>query len=145
MSRTALPGLLLALAAGSLSAQAGSARAELLRLEDGWASALVRRDSAYFRRTLAPGFVYSENDRTYTREEVLRDLLSPSDTISDARNEQMSVHLFGSTAVVTGWLIVRGRGSSGSFERRYRFTDTWARQAGRWRIVAAHDFLAPPR
>jgi len=143
MSRTALPGLLLALAAGSLSAQAGSARAELLRLEDGWASALVRRDSAYFRRTLAPGFVYSENDRTYTREEVLRDLLSPSDTISDARNEQMSVHLFGSTAVVTGWLIVRGRGSSGSFERRYRFTDTWARQAGRWRNVAAHDFLAP--
>jgi len=138
---------------------AGAAELVIRAFERRYLSALLERsgnnvssaaraagvDRSNFRRTLAPGFVYSENDRTYTREEVLRDLLSPSDTISDARNEQMSVHLFGSTAVVTGWLIVRGRGSSGSFERRYRFTDTWARQAGRWRIVAAHDFLAPPR
>jgi ketosteroid isomerase-like protein len=55
----------------------------------------------------------------------------------------MRVHTFGSTAAVTGWLVVRGRGAQGPFERRYRFTDTWALLRGRWRIVAAQDYLVP--
>jgi uncharacterized protein DUF4440 len=137
-------GLLAALTAGSVGAQ-GSTKAELLRREDGWATALVRRDTSYFRRTLAAGFVYSEDDRTYSREEVLRDLLNPSDTVTEAHNEGMEVHRFGATAVVTGWLVVHGRNPTGTFERRYRFTDTWARPLGRWQIVAAHDYLVPPK
>ena len=135
--------LLAVLGTGSLAAQGSGTRRQLLQLEDGWARALTRRDTAYFRRTLAPGFVYSEDGRSYAREEVLRDLLNPSDTVSEAHNEAMEVHDFGATAAVTGWLIVRGRGSGGAFDRRYRFTDTWVRSAGRWRIVAAHDYLVP--
>ena len=55
----------------------------------------------------------------------------------------MRVHRFGGTAVVTGWLMVGGHGPDGSFERRYRFTDTWVNGRGRWQIVAAHDYLVP--
>jgi len=47
------------------------------------------------------------------------------------------------TAIVTGWLVVRGRGANGAFDRRYRFTDTWVKRAGRWQIVAAQDYVAP--
>jgi hypothetical protein len=117
----------------------------LLQLEDGWASALVRRDSTYFRRTLATGFVYSEDAKSFTRAEVLNSLLDPADTVREAHNEAMTVHEFGGTAVVTGWLIVRGRNAGGPYDHRYRFTDTWMRQAGTWRIVAAHDYLMPQR
>ena len=145
MSRLAAFGLLAVLTPGNLLAQVPSTRVQLLRLEDGWAAALVHRDTAYFRRTLAPGFVYSEDDRSYPREQVLRELVSPTDTVTEAHNEEMGVHGFGTTAVVTGWLVVRGRGANGSFDRRYRFTDTWARQSGRWRIIAAHDYLVPAR
>jgi hypothetical protein len=42
-----------------------------------------------------------------------------------------------------GWLVVRGRGANGAFDRRYRFTDTWVKRAGRWQIVAAQDYVAP--
>ncbi len=135
--------LLVALGTRGLEAQAVSTRTQLLRLEDGWASALVRRDTAYFRRTLAPGFIYSEDARSFTRAEVLRDLLNPSDSVTEAHNEEMVVHEFAATAVVTGWLVVRGRGTGGAFDRRYRFTDMWLRAAGRWRIIAAHDYLVP--
>jgi hypothetical protein len=38
---------------------------------------------------------------------------------------------------------MRGRGPDGAFDRRYRFTDTWVRNGGRWRIVAAQDYLVP--
>jgi ketosteroid isomerase-like protein len=118
-----------------------STDSELLRLEDSWAVALVRRDGGAFRRMLADGFVYSEDDRTMSRDDVLRDIISGSDTVEAAHNEDMRVHRFGATAVVTGWLMVSGRGASGRFERRYRFTDTWMRLDGRWQIVAAHDYL----
>jgi ketosteroid isomerase-like protein len=103
----------------------------------------VRRDTAFFGRILAPGFIYSENERSSSREAVLRDLAGGSDTVASAHNEDMLVHSFGGTAVVTGWLVVRGSGAGGPFEHRYRFTDTWMRRAGRWQIVAAHDYLAP--
>ena len=115
----------------------------LLQLEDSWAVALVRRDGATFRRLLADGFVYTENDRTSTREEVLHEAEAGSDKVEAAHNEDMRVYRFGPTAAVTGWLIVRGRGPDGPFDRRYRFTDTWVRRGGRWQIVAAHDYLAP--
>jgi ketosteroid isomerase-like protein len=115
----------------------------LLQLEDSWAVALVRRDGAMFRRLLADGFVYTENDRTSTRDEVVHEAEAGSDKVEAAHNEDMRVYRFGTTSVVTGWLVVRGRGADGPFDRRYRFTDTWVRQGGRWQIVAAHDYLAP--
>lgn len=115
----------------------------LLQLEDGWASAVVRRDSATFQRLLADGFVYTENDRLETRADVLHDVVAGPDTVTAAHNEDMQVHCFGTTAVVTGWLVLEGHGGGATFLRRYRFTDTWMRQNGRWRIVAAEDYLAP--
>src|SRR5438034_8099776 len=113
----------------------------LLRLEDDWAVGLTHRDAALFRRLLADGFIYTEDDRTVGRDDLLRDIVAGPDTVEAAHNEEMRVHPFGSTAVVTGWLVVRGRGASGPFDRRYRFTDTWLRRGERWQIVAAHDYL----
>jgi len=116
---------------------------ELLQLEDSWAAGLVKRDGALFRRLLAPGFVYTEDDKLMTRDALLRDITSGADTVTAARNEEMQVHRFGeSTAVVTGWLIVTGRAKSGAFTRRFRFTDTWVKLSGAWQIVAAQDYLA---
>ena len=117
----------------------------LLRLEDDWATALVRRDVATFRRLLADGFVYTEDDRTSSRDAVLREIVAGTDTVEAAHNEDMRVHRFSTTAVVTGWLIVRGHGAGGPFQRRYRFTDTWMRRGGGWQILAAHDYLVPAR
>ena len=117
----------------------------LLRLEDDWALGLTRRDAALFRRLLANGFVYSEDDRTVGRDEVLRDIVAGPDTVETAHNEDMKVHRFGTTAVVTGWLLVGGHGPNGPFSHRYRFTDTWVRREGLWQIVAAHDYLVPAR
>jgi len=138
---------LLAIAPHTAGAQATASAAttrELVRLEDSWAAAVVKRDGATFERLLAPGFVYTENDQLMSRGDVLRSVTSGSDTVTAARNEGLIVHVFGpSTAVVTGWLVMRGHGPSGAFDRRYRFTDTWLRSGGRWRIVAAQDYLAP--
>jgi hypothetical protein len=117
----------------------------LLRLEDQWAIAVVKRDRAFFDRTLGKGFVYTEDAEMMSREAVIKDLMTGSDTITAARNEGMKVHGYGESAVVTGWLIMSGRGRGGPFEHRYRFTDTWVRLDNRWQIVAAQDYLVPAK
>ena len=128
-----------------LTAQDADTRA-LLQLEDAWATALVKRDRVAFERLLADGFVYTENDQMMDRTAVLNSVVAGSDTVVVARNDSMVVHRFGpTTAVVTGWLIVGGRGAEGAFRRRYRFTDTWVKRGGGWQIVAAQDYVAPSR
>ena len=94
-----------------------------LKLEDQWTTAVVKRDAETFERLLAPGFVYTEDASVMTRGDVIRSVTGP-DHVEWARNEGMQLHDFGDVHVVTGVLHLRGRGKSGSFDRRYQFTDT---------------------
>jgi hypothetical protein len=142
--------LLLALSAIALHAQKKQDKelkpgaVELPRLENAWAKGLVARDRALFEKLLAPKFVYTENDKLIRREELIKEIASGTDTVTAARNEGMEVHQYGATtAAVTGWLIVEGRGKDGPFSRRYRYTDTWVKRKAGWQIVVAHDYLVP--
>ena len=149
--RCAAYGGLAVLVASTLTAQKSPAKPKptfaeiatstVIRLEDSWASALVRHDRPTFERLLAPRFVYTEDTTTMDRSTALRGILA--DVVTEARNDSMEVHIFGSTAVVTGWLTVKGRAKDGPFEHRYRFTDVWMPRSGSWQIVAAHDYLVP--
>lgn len=113
------------------------------KLENAWASALVRRDRAVFERMLAPKFIYTEDSTTVDRATLLRGIFT--DVVTEAHNDSMEVHAFGNTAVVTGWLVVKGTAKDGPFDRRYRFTDVWMPRSGSWQIVAAHDYLVPAK
>jgi ketosteroid isomerase-like protein len=115
----------------------------VLDLEEAWAKAVVKRDAATFKRLLAPGFVYTEDDRVQTGEQLTRDIISGADTVTQARNEQLETHTFGNAMIVTGWLVMQGRSGGKPFERRYRFTDTWLKRGGQWQIIAAQDYLVP--
>ncbi len=115
----------------------------VLDLEEAWARGVVKRDAATFKRLLAPGFVYTEDDRVQNGEQLTRDIVSGTDTVTEARNEQLETHSFDNTMIVTGWLVMRGRSDGKPFERRYRFTDTWHKRGGQWQIIAAQDYLVP--
>ena len=115
--------------------------AAIIELENSWAKALIQHDEKTFDKLLEKGFVYSENDITYTREQVLQGLTTTTDKIESAYNENMQVHLFEATAIVTGWLIVKGKSADVPFEHRYRFTDVWMKTKKDWKIVGAHDYI----
>lgn len=95
-----------------------------------------------FSRHLARDFVYTENADVMTKTDVLAGVTG-SDTVTWAGNEGMRVHSYGTTAVVTGILAMKGQGKDGPFDKRYRFTDTWKLFGGRWQIIAAQDYLIP--
>ena len=115
----------------------------VLDLEEAWARAVVKRDAATFRTILAAGFTYTEDDRVQTGEQLLKDIITGTDTVTEARNEKLETHSFDNAMIVTGWLVMRGRSGGKPFERRYRFTDSWLKRSGRWQIIAAQDYLVP--
>ena len=114
----------------------------LIALENGWARGVVRRDTTMFRRLLHPRFVYTEDAVVMGKDELIR-AIADGDRVELAENSDMTVYDHGGTAVVTGILRLRGTGTSGAFDRRYRFTDTWMRRNGAWRMIAAQDYLIP--
>ena len=129
----------------SQGASSSPASRELFRLEDQWASALIARDSGFFRRTLDADYVYSDERGTFDKDQVIAEQVGGTDTVRYAANTDMRARVHGDAAVVTGILVVRGRGQSGSFQHRYRFTDTWFRKRGRWLMIASQDYDIPSR
>ncbi|MGI8402928.1 MAG: nuclear transport factor 2 family protein [Gemmatimonadaceae bacterium] len=114
-----------------------------LQLEDQWTTALVNRDAHTFDQLLSPNFVYTENNAVMSRGDVIKSVNGP-DRVTWARNEGMKLHDFGDVHVITGVLHLKGSGNKGaSFDKRYQFTDTWQKRGGRWRIIAAQDYLIP--
>ena len=116
---------------------------KLQRLENDWAKALVTRDESMFNKLLAADFFYTENEKQYSRAEVMQSVMSVADTVNSAYNEDMEVHIKEKTAIVTGWLFVNGKNAGGNFNRKYRFTDIWYNEKGNWQLIAAHDYLVP--
>lgn len=137
--------LLLFLLLAPLAHAAGQTPSQrLLELENGWTTALVKRDAAFFRRNLHPDYVYTDERGTFTKEQVIAEQLG-TDTVTSAENQGMKAHVHGSAAAVTGILIVRGRGKDGPFEHRYRYTDSFVKEGGRWLMFASQDYEIPKR
>ncbi len=138
--------LLFALSVSPPAAAQGSTKAAeqaLYRIEDEFARAVVRRDAKALGRIVAPNWVYSDESGVMGRAEGIKVFTSGTDTVTSATNSGMRAMVYGDAAVVIGILRMKGRGPSGPFDRRYRYTDTWVKLDGRWQCVAAQDYLMP--
>ena len=113
----------------------------IVKLENDFADAVVKRDEAAINELISDDFIYTENEKMYSRSEVIQSFLSPTDIIESAYNEELQVRIYDKTAIVTGWLYINGKSSGTVFKRKYRFTDIWYFKDRRWQIIAAHDYL----
>ena len=53
-------------------------------------------------------------------------------------NHDMKVRIHGDTAVVTGRRHTKGTAGGKPFDSKFQFTDTFVKDAGRWRLLAGH-------
>ena len=117
----------------------------LFKLEDDFTVAVVKRDPKALGRLVAPKWVYSDESGVMGRDEGIKAFTSGSDTVTNATNANMRAFVYPNAAVVIGILQLKGRGPSGAFTRRYRYTDTWVLLDGRWQCVASQDYLMPDK
>ncbi|HEV7489383.1 MAG TPA: nuclear transport factor 2 family protein [Rhodanobacteraceae bacterium] len=87
-------------------------------------------------------------DETHTLTNTRAEVSSRAADIADAkkgetrysefRNHDTLVRLYGDAAIVLGITSLKGTSSGKSFELNVRFTDTYVRRAGGWKIAASH-------
>jgi ketosteroid isomerase-like protein len=122
--------------------QTASVEQELMKLENGWADALVKVDLAFLDRILADDYIFTGADgKVSNKAQEIASVKSGESVVTSAANDEMKVRVYGNVAVVTGrWTskqTLKGTDISG----QYRWTDTWVKIAGRWHCVAGHSSL----
>lgn len=125
------------------TAQASATQKAVFALEEEWTRALVKTDTAAFKRLTVPDFIYTEDNVVMTQRELIH-AVATGDKVDWAGNEGMKLHDYTPVAVVTGVLVVKGHDKKGKrYTNRYRFTDTWLYRNGKWQAIAAQDYLIP--
>src|ERR1043166_826813 len=121
-----------------------SAPAALKDSENRWAAAIGKHDVAALEAMIAPDYIgVNPKGKVQNRRGVLNDIKGDKDTYTSNKNEKLDVHVFGSdVAAVVGTYREKGTGRDGkSFDRTYRFTDTWMNRGGQWQCVASQVSL----
>jgi ketosteroid isomerase-like protein len=111
----------------------------LLYLERDWNQAEMKRDAAWFERTLADGYtgVDARSGKPTTKALSIADI--KKSTVDSADLSGVEVHMEGDTAVVTGLTHNKGKDEKGSaFDRKIRFTDVWVKRDGKWQVLSSH-------
>ena len=98
-------------------------------------------DAAVVERILADDFIGVSPEGTHsTKAEMVADTRNAPKEFASNHLNHVKVRFYGDAAVAQGdasWVRRDGR------RGRFVWTDTWIKQRGAWRIVAAEDLIVP--
>jgi ketosteroid isomerase-like protein len=121
---------------------ASAAETKILALENAWGQAEKLRDVKALDGLLDNALVYIRyNGTVWTKTDYLASMNDPTSREEDAVNENMSAHVYGDAALVTGVYRVKGVEKGAPYSRRERFIDTWVRKDAGWICVASQVTL----
>ncbi|SRR5258707_9990131 len=118
-----------------------SVEVQLIELERQLSAALVREDAAVLDRLWSSDLVFTFPDgKVSTKAQRLAAQKSApsSQSESDTTNDEVKVYLYGHTAVVTVRSTWSGKANNQAYRSQFQATHVWAKQQGRWQLVAAH-------
>lgn len=106
------------------------------QLNDEWVKAVMRRDAESLNRIMADDFFFAYPLEGDDKAQFIADVTSGDLKVEHIRREQVSVRVFGSTAVLTArdsatWLY-HGRELSG----QYKIIMIYTERDGRWQLCA---------
>jgi ketosteroid isomerase-like protein len=127
---------------GTLRAQDSEAatKSKIVALEQLWNQAYKAGDTKALDTILDKEIVLVNDDGSVQdKAEFLASVKqSPSQPASQQQQvapESLNVHLFGTTAIATGVMRVKGIENGKPYTRRERFVDTWVYKSGAWVCV----------
>ena len=115
-------------------------KSKIVALEQLWNQAYKAGDTKALDSILDKEIVLVNDDGSVqNKAEFLASVKeSPSQPASQQQQvapESLSVHLFGTTAIATGVMRVKGIENGKPYTRRERFVDTWVYKGGTWVCV----------
>ena len=119
-----------------------SVEGQLIELERQLSEALVREDAPVLDRLWSNDLVFTfPNGKVSNKAQRLagqKPAAQPSQSEAATTNDEVKVFLYGSTAVVTVLTTWSGKENNQAYSSQFQATHVWAKQQGRWQLVAAH-------
>ncbi|HEX8222278.1 MAG TPA: nuclear transport factor 2 family protein [Allosphingosinicella sp.] len=117
---------------------------ELIRLEQAYAEALMKKDRAFLMRFYAPDWRGGNWMGFWSKSTMLKSVLDERYLVKSMAVRDLKVRLLGDVAIVQGVdeevTSMGGRDTSG----KWAFTDVFARRGGRWVAIASHTSEVKP-
>jgi ketosteroid isomerase-like protein len=137
--------LLASFAAAQSKSASADVGAAVMALEEKWTQAQLKGDAAALAALLADTLVITSSEgRVQTKAEYVGRLKSGDTKFTAAKVDEMRVHVYGDTAIVTGRFQGAGTERGKPFQETERWTDTWIKMNGQWLCVASHGSLVKP-
>ena len=103
-------------------------------------AAIVTKDTSTLDRLLAPEFTgTSPTGYTYSKEMAISDIKSGVYLVDRMDLEEISVNVYGDTAVAFTMQKENSKSGGEDLSGRYAYTDVWVKKSGRWQVVASHS------
>lgn len=110
----------------------------ILGLENIWNQAQMNHDATAMGSMLHADFVFTDYDGTVmTKPQFLASIRDSSNTLTLEVSDDMKLHRYGDTVIVTGATHEKGKQKGKPYEHYGRFTDTWVRHNSEWICVAS--------
>ena len=114
--------------------------AAVCQLVNDWAIALKTNDAKILERIMADDFVTTNVDGSVnSKEQEIAPFRSPGLQFDTASLQNVSITLYGTTAIVRGTGLFTGKSKWGTFSSRERFTDVFLKRNGRWQAISSHS------
>ena len=133
--------ILVALFLGTLFPQHSSSDGDekrIIALENIWNQTQINHDADAMGSMLHHDFVFTDYDGSVmSKPQFLVSIRDASNKLTLEVSEDMKLHRFGDTVVVTGATHEKGQLRGKAYEHYGRFTDTWIKHDGEWICVAS--------
>jgi len=108
---------------------------QILRLEDIQHEAFVKGDADAIDRIYADdaSLTYADG-KMITKAQLLADIRSGKHKLFQVTHDDLNMHIYGNTVVVTGHSTATGT----MYNTPRRLTNVYVKQNGQWRLVAHH-------
>jgi len=115
---------------------------QITALEEAWVAAALKAKADVIGDMLSDDFVMTGPSGHFSpKAEFVSQFRDGIIVIETAKLEEMEVRTYGSAAVATGMLTIKGHAQDQDLSGSYRFTDTFVQRDGKWVKVAAQFTL----
>ena len=108
----------------------------LRQMNDDWLKALVRADGDTLNRIMADDFFFAYPMEGDDKAQFIGDVVSGDIRVENVTRENISVRIWGDTAVLTGKDSARWWYQGHDFSGHYKVINVYSRRENRWQLVS---------
>jgi len=143
MKRISMTAALLLLTAFSALAQ-GSVEKAILKMEQDWATALMKADTAGLDRIYANDLVYTHSSgQTDDKAKYVANIKNGVAKYEDVKFETQSVKVYGNTAVAYSTATIRVTSNNQTNTNHLKLIHVYVKQGKDWKMVAHQSTRLP--